>query len=887
MKSDGAVVINTALDNKGIEKGLKGVSGALGGLKGMVANLALSIVSTVGNLVKTIISMVSGLVVSIVAALGVAVVSITKQSTDAYADYEQIAGGVETLLKGAASKVKSYAEDAFYTSSVSANEYMETVTGFSASLISSLAGDTEKAADIANMAMIDMADNANKMGTPIENIKTAYAGFAKQQYMLLDNLKLGYGGTKTEMQRLLKDAQAFSGIKYDINNLADVYSAIHAIQQKLGIAGATTEEAERTITGSGNMTKAAWKNVLTAISGGGDLDKAINNLVFSVSKYFENIVPVVERSLYGVGQLIEKIAPQLVQTVAVSLIRAIPGLLSAVYQMIIGLAKGIYQGITALFSGKGFSTEIKASLNNVSDGFASASSGAEDLEQATEAAGKAAKKSLAGFDELNVLADQSGAGTQEDVSGIGVIPTVAVDTVIDEGGFTSKTNVISEFIGKIKEELVKLEAILKPTGGAIEEHFARIVNAAQKALPDFKNGLDGYKSGFIDLYEYIAYEFVPNIANTWATDLVPIFSDGCELEIEEIGKSFKWLGGLFKDISNNIIIPSLALVERFTTKVFRGIKKEWDKSGGALLKEMREAFENVRTELSNLYYGFVEPIWASIMKHLERLNTEGLAPLLTELWGFALEVGTLFWQLYNAVIKPIADLIIKYVFPVIIELFDDFLEDQINGTIIIQQGLTNIIAALRGVVQFISGVFAGDWERAWAGVKKTFSVVWQSIEPLLRPIINVCIGLLNGLISGIVSGLNTAIRAINRIKLTIPDWIGGKVGGKSIGFSLKEISVPSIPYLAKGAVLPANKPFMAVVGDQRHGTNVEAPLTTIQEAVAVVMEDFIASNMAGHEATVAMLREILEAILGIQIGDDVIASAYDRYRQKMAIVNGG
>ena len=229
MKSDGAVVINTALDNKGIEKGLKGVSGALGGLKGMVANLALSIVSTVGNLVKTIISMVSGLVVSIVAALGVAVVSITKQSTDAYADYEQIAGGVETLLKGAASKVKSYAEDAFYTSSVSANEYMETVTGFSASLISSLAGDTEKAADIANMAMIDMADNANKMGTPIENIKTAYAGFAKQQYMLLDNLKLGYGGPKTEMQRLLKDAQAFSGIKYDINNLADVYSAIHAI----------------------------------------------------------------------------------------------------------------------------------------------------------------------------------------------------------------------------------------------------------------------------------------------------------------------------------------------------------------------------------------------------------------------------------------------------------------------------------------------------------------------------------------------------------------------------------------------------------------------------------------------------------------------------------
>ena len=351
--ADGKVTIDTQLNNKGVESGLKIVTGKLGGLAKTVGKVSLAMV----------------------AAFGAAAVAITKQSVEAYADWEQLTGGVETLFGNAADKVKQYAEDAFYTAGMSANEYMETVTGVSASLISSLGGDTEKAADIANMAISDMADNANKMGTPLENVKAAYAGFAKQQYMLLDNLKLGYGGTKTEMERLLKDAEAFSGVKYDINNLGDVYSAIHAIQDKLKITGATAAEAEKTITGSANMTKAAWKNVLTAIAGGGDLDKAINNLVYSVSKYFDNIVPVVQRSLVGMGQLIEKIAPQLVQTVASALIAAIPSLLSAIYQMVIGLAKGIYQGIIALFNGGGVSTAITKQLSNISSGYSGAAAG--------------------------------------------------------------------------------------------------------------------------------------------------------------------------------------------------------------------------------------------------------------------------------------------------------------------------------------------------------------------------------------------------------------------------------------------------------------------------------------------------------------------------------
>ena len=182
------------------------------------------------------------------------------------ANLEQSLGGIETLFKESADKVKQNAANAYKTAGMSANEYMELTTSFSASLLSSLANDTSKSADIADMAMTDMSDNANKMGSSMEDIKNEYQGFAKQNYTMLDNLKLGYGGTKTEMQRLLADAQKITGVKYDINNLADVYNAIHVIQGELGITGTTAKEAASTLSGSFSAMKASFKNVLGQIT---------------------------------------------------------------------------------------------------------------------------------------------------------------------------------------------------------------------------------------------------------------------------------------------------------------------------------------------------------------------------------------------------------------------------------------------------------------------------------------------------------------------------------------------------------------------------------------------------------------------------------------------
>lgn len=255
---------------------------------------------------------------AITAASG-AIVALTKQSVDGYAEYEQLVGGVETLFKDSNIEVLKYANDAFKTAGLSANEYMDTVTSFSASLLQSLDNDTAKAAEKANLAITDMADNANKMGTSMESIQNAYQGFAKANYTMLDNLKLGYGGTKEEMARLLEDAQAISGIEYDISSYADVVDAIHVIQTEIGITGTTAKEASTTIQGSVASMKAAWTNFLTGMADPEqEFEDLLENLIGSVVTVGENIIPRIQallpRLVSGVTELAQNLIPYIPET---------------------------------------------------------------------------------------------------------------------------------------------------------------------------------------------------------------------------------------------------------------------------------------------------------------------------------------------------------------------------------------------------------------------------------------------------------------------------------------------------------------------------------------------------------------------------------------------
>ena len=275
--------------------------------------------------------------------LGSVFLTVGKEALDSYADYEQLVGGVETLFKDSSGIVENYANNAYKTAGLSANDYMETVTSFSASLLQSLDGDTAKVAEVSNMAVTDMADNANKMGTSMESIQNAYQGFAKQNYTMLDNLKLGYGGTKSEMERLLSDAQKISGVKYDISNLNDVYQAIHVVQGELGITGTTAKEASTTIQGSVSAMKSAWQNMLTGIADdNADFDGLINNLVDSIVTAGENILPRVETIIDGVIEL--------VMSTTEIIIDDLPQIIETGRGMISGLLQGIQEMLPELAS---------------------------------------------------------------------------------------------------------------------------------------------------------------------------------------------------------------------------------------------------------------------------------------------------------------------------------------------------------------------------------------------------------------------------------------------------------------------------------------------------------------------------------------------------------
>lgn len=313
MASDGSVVIDIEGDSSKFKSSLSGLgsiaSGALKGI-GVAATAAAGAVGTVG-----------------------------KAAVDAFADYEQLVGGVETLFQDSASIVENYAATAYKTAGLSANEYMETVTSFSASLLQSVAGDTAEAARVADMAITDMADNANKMGSSMESIQVAYQGFAKQNYTMLDNLKLGYGGTKTEMERLLADAEKLTGIQYDISNLNDVYEAIHVIQTELGITGTTAAEASTTIQGSVASMKAAWKNLLVGLADDTqDFDALLSVFIDSVGTVGKNLLPRIQVVLSGIVRLVTELGPMLAAELPGIASSVLPGLIEGAASLIGALA---------------------------------------------------------------------------------------------------------------------------------------------------------------------------------------------------------------------------------------------------------------------------------------------------------------------------------------------------------------------------------------------------------------------------------------------------------------------------------------------------------------------------------------------------------------------
>ena len=389
------------------------------------------------------------------AALGAAatgVAALTKASIDQYAEYEQLVGGVDTLFKEASNTIQQYASNAYKTAGVSANTYMEQATAFSASLIQSLGGDTQAAAEYANQAIMDMSDNANKMGTDIESIQQTYQSLMRGNYAMLDNLKLGYGGTKSELERLVADAEKLTGQALDPAKFSDVITAIHAVQENLGITGTTAKEAATTIEGSVGMMQAAWTNLITGIGdSNADLDTLIENFASSVGTAADNVLPRITQILSGLGMAIQQLAPIIAEQLPTMVSSILPSLVNAGSQLLAGLITGIVSA----------APQLVAAVPGIISGF------------------------------VNALAENGPTLLASGQQLLSMVSSGIVEgfPVILEDGTILLTNLIDGIMSSLPDLIARLPEIITGITNFISENLPNIVNSGIQILQSLITGI--------------------------------------------------------------------------------------------------------------------------------------------------------------------------------------------------------------------------------------------------------------------------------------------------------------------------------------------------------------------------------------------------------------
>ncbi len=534
------------------------------------------------------------------AALGAAataVADLTKNAIKNYAEYEQLVGGVETLFEKSADKVIGYASDAYKTAGLSANEYMETVTSFSASLLQSLGGDTDKAADVADRAIRDMSDNANKMGTSMESIQAAYQGFAKQNYTMLDNLKLGYGGTKTEMERLILDAEslnsAFSATRDENGELAmsfaDIVTAIGIVQDDIGITGTTAAEASATISGSLSSMQSAWQNLVTGLADSdADIDGLMNSFVDSVSTAAKNLIPRISVAFRGISQLVKNIAPVIAEALPTLIQDVLPELTSSATELLVGTANALVENFPIL-----------------------ASTALDIVEQLATTLGELAPVLIPSIVEAVLLVAETLVNRLPDILGA----VLLIVQGVAEGLLESMPILLDKLpiiLAGIITFLVQSMPMIEEAGaqllGSLMDNMPAILNMLAKAMPKLIQGIilglmEHYPEmlqGGSDLLMALV-EVIPEVISAFLL-AIPEFFDAVITSFNEALPDIKRMAyensdkvvQIFLDMLNNAKEWGKDLLENFIS----GIKSKFDKLKGTV----KSAAQTVKD-----FLGFSEP----------------------------------------------------------------------------------------------------------------------------------------------------------------------------------------------------------------------------------------------------------------------------------------
>ena len=687
---------------------------------------------------------------------------------------QQSLGGIETLFKGSADKVKGYANEAYKTTGLSANAYMENVTGFSASLLQSLGGDTNKAAETANMAMIDMSDNANKMGTSMESIQVAYQGFAKQNYTMLDNLKLGYGGTKQEMQRLLADAEKLTGVKYDINNLSDVYNAIHAIQENLDITGTTAKEAASTFSGSFESMKAAAQNVLGKLALGENILPSLQALAKTTSTFlFDNFLPMVGNIFSGLGLVltegISQIASQLFGdafgSAVYSQLSRVTGIFQTFFDMIFGsLSK---QDNIDILTMLGFSEGAANQIVNIADNIR------VTFENIGVVAGNVA----------SIVVDFVGdlLGIKDGEQGVNLLG-IAFESI--SGFIRDASERLSKFTSWLKDSPLALDALKSAVVGITSAWAGyKAVLAVIKGIETIRNATLAITNGlmlaqFVRTGALTTAEAANAAATMGASGAFGIFN--AVLSANPIGL-----------IVTAVAALTAALVWFFTqTETGQQI---WS----SFVDWIKQAWQGIADFFVGLWSGISEgaiilwegvvTAWTAYIESLKAMWT-AVVTFFSDLWVSIQEAASVAWTAITTVVMAIVQ-----------PFIDGFMNIWNN----ISDGLTQIWEGIKmifqGAWEFIKSIFLGailiiidlvtgnfdqlgvDLSLIWEGIKNGISLIWEGIKTYFSGVVDVIVGYATGVFENFSNVLSTIWEFIKTAASMAWEWIKSTVSNLITG----------------------------------------------------------------------------------------------------------
>lgn len=709
----------------------KGISGAIRNQLDPEASSAG--VSAGTNLAGKLVSVVKAAIAT--AAIGK---SIGMALTEG-ANLEQSLGGIETLFKGSADKVKKYADEAYRTSGLSANDYMENVTSFSASLLQSVGGDTEKAADVANMAMIDMSDNANKMGTNMGDIQNAYQGFAKQNYTMLDNLKLGYGGTQEEMKRLLADAEKLTGVKYDINNLSDVYNAIHAIQENLDITGTTAKEAAETFSGSFAAMKAAASNVLGKMALGHDIQPSLNQLAETTSTFFVgNFIPMV-----------------------MNIVKAIPG---AIVTLIKASIPYVQEAFTSIFGSVGLPSSFTGLIANLKFAFGQVVSNVKNM-------GYQVKDRLSELDDsfrsllvsLEPIFTKLGGIISTWAVGISTVLSYAIPLAIDV--LRMAFDGIVEFVVPVLDKVLQIFWDL--SAAVMEVVMNTVVPALQKMIDWVRANEGVMKSLGVAITALVAgfgaFKAVIGVASIFgklsavAGTLKTVFLALSNLGIKGLITVFTTLLGpvgtvavavgaltagivylwntnegfrtavmeIWTSISETLN-PIISGIANFIMSIWGSVTAWWNANQQSFLNTAQTIWNSIMTTIQSVL-GLIQLVVQTVLTNIQTFwNTWG-----STISGFTSAI----WNAIQAVVSGVVNNLLS----TITTIFNQI-------SIVIQ----TVMGVIQGIIKVVTGAIKGDWSQVWEGIK-------QIVSSILNGIVSTISNLME-------SAKNTVSNAIDTIK---------------------------------------------------------------------------------------------------------------------------